>query len=66
MICPHCSKPIPARLIRSEAGRLSAAARETHAGGRPRAEDRCPCGKYSKHTAELRRHVCALDPTGLK
>jgi len=28
------------------------------ASGRPRSRDRCPCGRYTKHTAALRKHVC--------
>jgi hypothetical protein len=26
--------------------------------GRPRSTDRCPCGKYTKHTAQIRHHDC--------
>jgi hypothetical protein len=26
--------------------------------GRPRKADRCPCGKYTTHTAKLRHHAC--------
>jgi len=26
--------------------------------GRPRSADRCPCGRFTKHTAALRKHVC--------
>jgi hypothetical protein len=28
--------------------------------GRPRKPDRCKCGKYTKHTAKLRNHVCQV------
>lgn len=27
-------------------------------GGRPRKAERCPCGKYTAHSAKLLRHRC--------
>lgn len=34
--------------------------RRSPGAGRPRVALRCPCGRYSRHTARLRRHVCNL------
>lgn len=31
--------------------------------GRPRSKDRCPCGKYTKHTAAIRKHSCSPPET---
>lgn len=59
MNCPHCGKPIPPALVRSEGARAIAAQRKTHAGGRPRSRKlRCPCGLMTKRRAKARGHVC--------
>jgi hypothetical protein len=54
MICPHCHKQIPARLVRSERAREMAATRKTFSPGRPRSEDRCPCGEMTRSRADAR------------
>jgi hypothetical protein len=42
----------------SKAAALLVSKRKHHNGGRPRSEIRCDCGKYTIHTAALRRHRC--------
>ena len=32
--------------------------------GRPKLKDRCACGAYSKHTAQVMRHKCKTEETG--
>jgi hypothetical protein len=57
--CPHCGKPLSARLIRKQGARLLSAKRKTHGGGRPRTDaPRCPCGTMTLKRAETRKHVC--------
>ena len=59
MRCPHCNHQIPAKLIMSEAGRLSFKKRKTNAGGRPRLDaPRCPCGANTFARARARSFDC--------
>jgi hypothetical protein len=51
------SKSLISRAMRELANRRWAKPGATNSG-RPRSSDRCPCGKYTKHTAALRKHVC--------
>jgi hypothetical protein len=46
--------------IRSAVGALNSARRVTigRKGGRPRAADRCACGKFTAATAQKRKHKC--------
>jgi len=49
-------------LTPAEVGALYSALRKTkaggHKGGRPREAERCPCGKFTVHTAAVKRHKC--------
>jgi len=51
---------VPDDVLASEHGRRNNLKRKTKGAGkgRPRSEDRCACGQFTKHTAQLRRHVC--------
>lgn len=75
MKCPDCDhvftvQELRRRLTDDEMHSLKASYASTkrtrkvggHGGGRPRATERCPCGKYSARTASLRRHVCEAPP----
>lgn len=56
MKCPHCGSRIPDKLIKSEAGRLSAKKRSiSHAGGRPKKLSKCPKCGFEGGTVELRK-----------
>jgi len=59
--CPHCDEQLilSPEQIRSIWGQYTSSLSTPHAGpGRPRSEDRCPCGKFTKPRAEARNHVC--------
>ncbi len=61
--CPLCNHRMARALtedeIRSARQRLARLLRGNDgAGGRPRSEDRCPCEKYTRKTAEKRGHRC--------
>jgi hypothetical protein len=49
---------IPDAVLWVEVGRRNSAKRKRHAGGRPRSQDLCPCGRMTPSRARLRRHVC--------
>ena len=51
---------IPDEAFWREAGRRNQLKRvnRTPGTGRPRSEDRCPCGMFTRARAEQRNHVC--------
>lgn len=73
--CPDCAHKFTLAEIKEQltdddlralwAARNSALRRNPsggRSGGRPRATERCPCGRYSLHSAQLLRHVCQAPP----
>lgn len=59
---PKILRAAPDAELTSEYKRRIAAKRKTfgagYNGGRPRSEDRCPCGKFTRATADKRGHRC--------
>ncbi len=53
--CPHCSKPLKPQFIQSANARIVG-----QLGGRPKSEDRCPCGAMTLKRAAARGHKCGL------
>jgi hypothetical protein len=43
---------------RREVARMLASFRKHKRGGRPKSEDRCPCGVMTRARAERRKHKC--------
>ena len=58
--CPNCEHGLTYDEIKSLWGKATQSRRTTYGAGsgRPKLEDRCPCGKMGKERAALRRHVC--------
>ncbi len=58
--CPRCKRTLTDQEVRSIwASRNRALRTPTHAGGRPKSPDRCPCGAMTRERAEKRGHRCA-------
>jgi hypothetical protein len=59
---PRLLSQAPTPELLAEAGRRSAALRETRSGGRnggrPPSTNRCPCGAMTADRAAKRKHVC--------
>jgi hypothetical protein len=51
---------VPDNVLKSEWARRNNARRIKPKGGRPKSADRCPCRKYTIHTAQVRRHKCEV------
>lgn len=62
MNCPHCSHTLTEAEIKTAWASLTQSKRVTktggHNGGRPLKTDRCPCGRFTVHTARTRHHRC--------
>lgn len=59
-VCPHCEEPLDDDEIRSLWGQYTSALVKNHIAGpgRPRSDDRCKCGKFTRERAAQRNHVC--------